>query len=145
MRIIIPFKIIKISDESYHLIMKMSINGKAAKVVLDTGASHSAFDIKKTKKFNIVKPTKRVSSTSGLGTNTMDSHHTIFKKIRIGELEIINYHAVLLDLSHVNQSYASINLPEVDGVLGSDILVEYNAIIDYEKKVLKLKIKKPKK
>ena len=48
----------------------------------------------------------------------------------------------MLDLSHVNQSYEQIGLKPIDGVLGSDVLLKYNAVIDYEKKILKLKFKK---
>ena len=75
----------------------------------------------------------------------MTSQFTNVKKIKIGELLIENYDVVLLDLSHVNHSYEQANLKTIDGVLGSDILLQYNAIIDYEKKILKLKFKKSKK
>ncbi|HLC83538.1 MAG TPA: hypothetical protein VJI69_06890, partial [Bacteroidia bacterium] len=79
------------------------------------------------------------SLSSGLGTNTMQSEQVTVKKIKIGELEIENYKTILLDLSHVNQSYEQIGLKPVDGVLGSDILLKFNAVIDYEKKILKFK------
>ena len=62
--------------------------------------------------------------------------------IKIGELEIENYRTVLLDLSHVNASYEQVGLKPVDGVLGSDILKMYKAVIDYEKKIVKLKFLK---
>ncbi|HET6225081.1 MAG TPA: clan AA aspartic protease, partial [Bacteroidia bacterium] len=83
--------------------------------------------------------------SSGLGTNTMQSQIAMLKKIKIGEVEIEDYKAVLLDLSHVNHSYDQINIGAIDGVLGSDILLKYHAIIDYEKCVLKLKFKKARK
>ncbi|MEO6302167.1 MAG: hypothetical protein ABIP51_03235 [Bacteroidia bacterium] len=75
----------------------------------------------------------------------MQSQTTILKKLKLGDLEIINYKTVLLDLSHVNQSYQLIGLNPIDGVLGSDILFQYNAVINYEKKLLTLKYKKIKK
>ncbi|OQA10334.1 MAG: hypothetical protein BWY67_01178 [Bacteroidetes bacterium ADurb.Bin397] len=46
---------------------------------------------------------------------------------------------VLLDLSHVNQSYEILKLKPVDGVIGGDLLKRYEAIIDYSKKTLVLK------
>ena len=72
----------------------------------------------------------------------MKSHFTSIKKIKIGEIEILDYKTILLDLSHVNQSYEQIGLKPVDGVLGSDILLKFNGVIDYEKKVLKFKFSK---
>jgi len=57
---------------------------------------------------------------------------------------MLDYEAVLLDLSHVNKSYEQIGLKQIEGVLGSDILLKYNAIIDYPKKELRLTYKKKK-
>lgn len=142
----IPFKILNIDNEGYHLLIKVTINGKASKLVLDTGASKTVFD--KSRITKIIKQKdfeKHDKLSTGLGTNTMESHFTVIKKLKIGKLEINNYKAVLLDLSHVNHSYSQIGLPKIDGVLGSDILNDYKAVIDYEKKVLKMKYKKSKK
>ena len=72
----------------------------------------------------------------------MTSELVTIKKLKIGDLEISDYKTILLDLSHVNNSYEQIGLKQVDGVLGSDILLKYNAVIDYEKKILKLKFSK---
>jgi predicted aspartyl protease len=143
---VIPLKVLDIAGEGFHLMVKMQINGKVANVIVDTGASKTVFDktaIEKFVKHNNFDNHDQMSS--GLGTNTMTSQTTIIKKIKIGTVEIENYKTVLLDLSHVNNSYSQIGLKAVDGVLGSDILLKYHAIIDYEKKILKLKIKKIKK
>jgi hypothetical protein len=142
----IPFKILNIDNEGYHLLMKMHINQKVARIIIDTGASKTVFDKTRIEKF--VKERNfhvHEKMSSGLGTNTMQSQLAVLKKIKIGEIEIKDYKAVLLDLSHVNQSYEQIDLGAIDGVLGSDILLKYHAIIDYEKCVLKLKFKKTKK
>jgi hypothetical protein len=74
----------------------------------------------------------------------MESQMTLLKKISIGDLVINDYTTVLLDLSHVNGSYQQIGLKPVEGVLGSDILLLYNAVIDYEKKILKFKYSRKK-
>jgi aspartyl protease len=141
----IPFKVLDISGEGYHLMMKLYINNKVAHVIIDTGASKTVFDKTRLEKYVSAKTFEEHESlSSGLGTNTMTSQLTLIKKLKIGELVLDNYTTVLLDLSHVNQSYDQIGLKPVDGVLGCDILLKYNAVIDYEKKVLKLKFKKKK-
>lgn len=143
MTTVIPFKVLNIDGEGFHLILKMYINKKLAKVVLDTGASKTVLDSTRIQSFvNHSNFETNDKLSTGLGTNTMQSHSTALDKIKIGDLVIVNYTAILLDLSHVNNSYHQIGLPQVDGVLGSDILVKYKAVIDYEKKVLKLKYKK---
>jgi hypothetical protein len=142
---IVPFKILEINGEGYHLIFTIHINGKPADVILDTGASKTVFDTKRITKYVKNKNfAAHEKLSTGLGSNTMKSHATILEKIRIGELEISDYKTVLLDLSHVNESYRQVGFPVIEGVLGSDILTEYKAVIDYEKKVLKLKYEKQK-
>jgi hypothetical protein len=146
MQTIIPFKILNIDNEGFHLLAKIYINHKVARVIIDTGASKTVFDKTRIEKF--VKERNfhvHEKMSSGLGTNTMQSQLAILKRIKIGAVEIEDYKAVLLDLSHVNQSYEQINLAAIDGVLGSDILLKYHAVIDYEKKLMKLKYSKTKK
>jgi hypothetical protein len=142
----IPFKILSIDKEGFHLMIKATINRKAANLIIDTGASKTVLDKARVEKFvgkNNFDAHDKLSS--GLGTNTMESHVTTLKKFKLGNIEIIDYKTVLLDLSHVNNSYEQVGLKAVDGVLGSDILLEYKAVIDYEKKTLKLNYKKIKK
>jgi hypothetical protein len=143
---IIPFKVLNIDNEGFHLLIKIHINRKVARIIVDTGASKTVFDKTNIEKF----VTERYfdfheKMSSGLGTNTMQSQLALIKKIQLGDIEILDYKAVLLDLSHVNHSYQQIGLLPVDGVLGSDILLQYKAVIDYEKKILKLKYTRPRK
>ena len=142
---IIPFKVLDIAGEGFHLLIKILINKKVAKVIIDTGASKTVFDNQRIKKY-VGKKTfeKHDILSTGLGTSTMTSELVSIKKIKIGELEIVNYKTILLDLSHVNNSYEQIKLKPVDGVLGSDLLLKYSAVIDYDKKILKLKFPKKK-
>lgn len=142
----IPFKILNIDNEGFHLLIKVYVNRKVARIIVDTGASKTVFDKTRIEKFVTERNFDvHEKMSSGLGTNTMQSQTTRIKKMKVGEIEIQDYKAVLLDLSHVNQSYEQIGLAPVDGVLGSDILLHYKAVIDYEKKILKLKQVRPKK
>ena len=139
MKTILPIKIFPIEDDGYHLKVSITINGVSAHVILDTGASRTVFDETRILEFvdhKTIEENERLST--GLGTNTMKSKKVVLNKIRLGAIEMTNYEAAVLDLSHVNQSYEKLGLANVDGVLGSDVLVDYNAVIDYEKKELRL-------
>jgi uncharacterized 2Fe-2S/4Fe-4S cluster protein (DUF4445 family) len=46
--------------------------------------------------------------------------------------------AAVLDLAHVNQAYELLQLPPIDGVMGSDILMQYLATINLKKMELSL-------
>lgn len=141
MNLRIPISVIELEPESYHLFIEGMINGKSVNLLVDTGASKTVFDINRIS--NYVRKRKKSfesfeKQTTGLGTNTMESHFTKLKKISIGKLEILNFKAILLDLTHVNQSYQLINQRPIDGVFGSDLLMKYKAVIDYKKRILKL-------
>lgn len=137
---LIPLKFLAIEGDGTHLLIAIKINGKKANMLVDTGASRTVFDINSISKFTSKKKFgKNNQLSTGLGTNTMQSHNTILKKVKIGKLEIENFEAILLDLKHVNESYEKIGLGTIDGVLGGEILVNFKAVIDYGKKQMKLK------
>lgn len=139
MAIKIPIRLLKIEGDGFHLQVKIKINGKVANAIIDTGASKTVFD--KTRIDNFLKLEKlsaHDSKSTGLGTASMQSHVVLLNKISIGKLEIPDYTAVVLDLSHVNQTYVMIGLKPIDAVVGSDIMQKYKAVIDYSKKTLSL-------
>jgi len=139
MKTILPIEIFPIEGDGYHLKITLFINGKPACMILDTGASRTVFDETRVSTFvdeDSIEEQDRLST--GLGTNSMESKQVILDKLKIGEITIKAYGAAVLDLSHVNQSYEKLNIKPIDGVLGGDILYDYNAIIDYEQKELVL-------
>jgi predicted aspartyl protease len=139
---ILPIELLFIEDDGFHLMIRAFINQKTAWMLIDTGASKTVFDREQIKKFMDEKEfgvNEKLST--GLGTNSMQTHSAILKKIEFGELVITDFKTILLDLSHVNESYHKLGLPAIDGVLGSDLLVKYSAVIDYKSKKLKMKWK----
>ena len=139
----IPIQLVSLEAEGFHLFIEAKLNGKSANLLIDTGASKTVFDINRISKF-IRKTKKSFESfeklSTGLGTNTMESHFTTVKKFCIGELSMEDFQVILLDMAHVNHSYDMLGLELIDGVLGSDLLMKYKAVIDFEKMILKLKI-----
>lgn len=139
MKTILLVEIFAIEDDGYHLKTTLQINGKTANVIIDTGASRSVFDesrIMNYINFDELEDHDRLSS--GLGTNTMVSKKVTLGKLQIGDISIDSYEATILDLSHVNASYEKLELKPIDGILGGDILHDYNAVIDYKEENLTL-------
>ena len=126
-------------DDGLHLNTSIFINGKKANMIVDTGASKTVFDSGRIKQFTgNNKLEKHKKQATGLGTNTMQSHSTMVNTLRLKNVVIKNYVALLLDLSHVNSAYKKMGMKAIDGVLGGDILNKHKAIIDYRKKTLQL-------
>jgi len=68
----------------------------------------------------------------------MERYYVICSELKLGKLIIENYEAPVFDLSAIKFAYEKLNLPPVIGVLGGDILMDYNALIDYKNLTLTL-------
>jgi hypothetical protein len=139
MTIKIPLRLLNIEGDGYHLQAKIRINGKPALVIVDTGASRTVFDkteIAKYLKSEEIGEHDKLST--GLGTNSMQSQYVVIGNLTLGKLKLDNFDSVILDLQHVNHTYDLIGLPCIAGVLGSDVLVAMNAVIDFRKKTMVL-------
>ena len=138
MTITVPLQIIDLHKDGYHPLVSISVYGKPFTLVLDTGASKTAFD-RETLLAEGIDLTASDSLSTGLGTNSMTSFTTILSDLWVGELQVSEFEVAVLDLSTINIAYRQLNHPEILGVLGGDVLMKYKAVIDYGKKILKLK------
>jgi predicted aspartyl protease len=139
-RISIPLQIIDLQEDGFHPLVNISVFGKPFVVVLDTGASKTAFDqsmLLQAHEHAIVTLSEKLST--GLGTNTMASSTAVIHDLYIGDFLIAEFEVAVLDLSTINIAYRQLGHPDVLGVLGGDILMKYKAVINYGKQVLKLK------
>ena len=138
-----PIELLFIEDAGYHLLVKARVNGKNATLLIDTGASKTVFDKGRILRFadeKFFKPLEKLST--GLGTSDMETHSIVLKKFQVGKLSLSDFEIIVIDLSHVNLTYAKLDLPAIDGVLGSDLMVKHDAVIDYRKKEMVLRWRK---
>ena len=134
----IPLQIIDMQEDGIHPLISVTLFNKPFTLVLDTGASKTAFDQ------TMVQAEGRQLTLSdrlstGLGTNTMTSSTAMISDLHIGDLLIDEFEVAVLDLSAINIAYGQLGHPEVLGVLGGDILMKYKAVINYGKRRLILK------
>jgi hypothetical protein len=135
MTITVPLQIIDLHGDGYHPLIEIKVNGTPYILVLDTGASKTAFDHDLLGQSGAaITASERLST--GLGVTNMNSSIAMIDDIQIGNLHIHDFEVAVLDLSTINIAYRQLNHPEVLGVLGGDILVKYQAVIDYSNKVL---------
>ena len=139
----LKIELMAIEEDGYHIFIDALINGGSARLLLDTGASRTVFDEDRIKVFLTKKNYrfKKFSKLStGLGTNTMKSRSIILDEFRLGETVFKDYHAVVLNMEHVNQSYQMLGHKQIDGVLGGDLLQELRAVVDYRKKEVRWRV-----
>ena len=134
----IPFQLISIEGDGYHIMIDGQINGQKAIFLIDTGASRTVFDLEGIRKF-VPEPdfleNERLST--GLGTNETPSMVVEIENMGFGDLQIQYYMAIAIDLKHVHLSYQSLGLPAIDGVLGGDLLASYRCVINYKTRKIK--------
>ena len=135
----VPINIISIEGDGFHLIAEGLINGKSARFVVDTGASRTVFDKERILAY-IDNPefNEKEGLSAGIGGTDISSFIFKLEELSFGELSVKDYQAVAMDLSNVNNSYAMLNIPPVDGVLGGDLLYKHKAVISYKLKKMRL-------
>ncbi len=131
----------RIEDDGFHLFVRARVNGMPARLLVDTGASRTVFDLERVQHFLPEEaPIEKLDKLSaGLGTNSMESHSLVLQKLKIGEISLKKFPVVAIDMKHVNDSYGMLGMEPVDGVLGSDLLLRCRAVIDYSRLRLTLR------
>ena len=139
MVVTVPLQIIDLNQDGFHPLLNIKLFGKKFTVVLDTGASKTAFDKTLLQQANeLALITESSILSTGLGTNSMASFTAVIHDMRIGSLKIPEFEVAVLDLSTINFAYAQMGHPQVLGVIGGDILMQYNAVINYGNRSLRL-------
>ena len=136
----LPLELIDLQGDGFHLLVEVVVFGQSFKAVLDTGASKSAFDMEI---ISSLAPADQIVHVPdhhaiGLGTTTMERYFVICPELRLGKLVIKDYEAPVFDLSAIKFAYDKLDLPSVIGVLGGDVLHQYQAVINYKKLTLSL-------
>lgn len=128
----IPLEIRPIREEGYHVFVEILVNGNPARMLLDTGASRTVFDTESLKELHQdLLLEENEDKATGLGSNAVDNFIAILDELSIAGCSLKEYQVGALDLQHVNMSYESMDMPPIAGVLGSDVLFAFKAVIDF--------------
>ncbi|WP_430615581.1 retropepsin-like aspartic protease [Flavobacterium sp. JP2137] len=125
-------------SKTQHLFLKAKINGISGDFILDTGASSSCIDFIHIEHFQICA-TDSNTKASGAGANGMLTQVSYKNHLQMGRWKKPAIDLVILDLSHVNIALEQYKSKTVHGIIGADILLKGEAIIDYKNSYLFLK------
>jgi hypothetical protein len=122
-----------------HIAVKSCVNGINSILLIDTGASNTIFD-RDNKAFNdtVFADVKGEGSGSGFNSEIPEICRGEIKSFKLGRLSVESREMIFTSMGHINKLYKSLKLPRITGILGSDILVEFEAVIDFGKGVLLL-------
>ncbi|MDR2038555.1 MAG: retroviral-like aspartic protease family protein [Bacteroidales bacterium] len=140
MKTTIPIEIVTLGeDNSFHLFVSGTINKKKCDLLIDTGASQTVFDASIIPEITEKKGIKQEIQSTGINAGELISSIGNIEKFKLGDLKRKNWKVVLIDLSHVNETYKRFSDKRVSGLIGSDFLLRHKAIIDYKRKELILR------
>lgn len=134
-------KLIQLNFETggYNLLARVIINGKPALLLVDTSSAKTVLDTDHLQKFvnqTELKRNPRKSMTSG--STSVYSYIATIETLELGSVVINNYKASAIDLSQINRTFRSMGNPQIDGLLGCDLLRHCKAVIRFEDRVLEL-------
>ena len=120
-----------------HLMLTLHYDGNPFNVILDTGASVTLLDMEVAAKLQLAMEKLDIEG-GGVGTAQAEVHQLPQREVGVGGFVMQDISLFAMDISHVNQALHNRDAVKIDGVLGSDILVKYSAIIDCKHRCLYL-------
>lgn len=122
-----------------HLYAEGKVNGIKGRFILDTGAGATIVESTKKDKFNmkVEADTIKATGAGGTGLEVQSSDGNVFELVA-GHAQK-NFTFKLLSLEHINGALRSLQLEEIDGIIGADFLSGRSAVIDYKNMILYFK------
>ena len=122
-----------------HITTTLSVNGKSCIFLIDTGGGATLIDKSKKYKFGL-EASKTGDYAAGIGS--VSALTKTSATLQINGYDIEENDLYLMDISYINSEFRKNHARQVDGVLGTDFLDKYEAVIDYSRCKLFLKIRK---
>ena len=129
--IILPLKPHFIDIDGVHLHLDAILNGTPVNLLLDTGASRSAISSKIASILDsgCENPVPHIESF-GFGDN-FDSYVAEVASFEFYGKLLENYQMAIFDFGPLNEMMGRMGFPEIDGMLGGDLLKAVGAKLDY--------------
>jgi predicted aspartyl protease len=128
-----------VRSQQNHLLVRAFINGRPAWLTVDSGAPVSAIALNRRKYFRL-KPIREQSSLPArVQINGAFNNVAIARELRIGGLSLVDEPVVTVDLGGSARAARMAHEPQIDGIIGADILFPTQAVLDCAKQLLILK------
>jgi predicted aspartyl protease len=118
-----------------HLLVQAEINGKPATFVVDTGAPMSAVSPDRAEHFGLKPVGPKSLLPKRLNINGAFNSISIARNLRLGVLNLVDEPMVLIRMADRRGAQR-----ESDGILGTDVLSPLNAVVDFDRMLLILKV-----
>jgi predicted aspartyl protease len=122
-----------------HLLVRAFINGRPAWLTVDSGAPVSAIALNRREYFRLKPISTESTLPARVQINGAFNKVAIARELRIGGLILADEPVVTVDLGGSARAARMAHEPQIDGIIGADILFPTQAVLDCEKQLLILK------
>ncbi|MBN2348453.1 MAG: clan AA aspartic protease [Bacteroidales bacterium] len=127
----IPIQVITLEEGSYHIFVRVHINGREANFIVDTGASKTVVDWNISDlEFYDNKPSEKLHAAA-VDNGQLKTRNAKLSSLQIGNIFIRDLEVAAIDLSHINKLYSDYSDAKISGLLGSDFLYKHKVIINF--------------
>lgn len=122
-------------------IIEVVINGHRRRFWLDTGAGLSVLSSEAATDCGIIPLSAVEAKALTSTTKKVGIQPAVIKEMRIGELEVRNHPAVIIDSENLEFKMLGMTFMKIDGIVGWNLIQNLDITIDYSKK--RISIRKP--
>jgi len=129
-----------IRSRQNHLLVRALVNGQEAWLTVDSGSPISAISISRREHFHLAGIALNSDLPARVQVNEGFGNMAIARSFRLGALTLLDEPLVMLNLKSPSPASRLINDEPVDGILGTDILLPLEAVLDCRAQTLILKM-----
>ena len=120
-----------------HLELDATVNGKPARLLVDTGASATVINKTSAERWGL-ECHENPGTAIGCGFAAPCGAARL-EKLKLADLEIGDVDVAVVDLSQINAGLEQAKAQPIDGIIGSKLMIERNGIVEYATDTLHLR------
>ncbi len=120
-----------------HLELDATVNGKPARLLVDTGASATVINKTSAERWGLqCRDNPGTAIGCGFAAPTETAR---LEELKLADLEIGDVDVAVVDLSQINAGLEQAKAQPIDGIIGSKLMIERNGIVEYATDTLHLR------
>ena len=137
---LVPIELLELEPDNYHIIIRAKLSQNEIVLLIDTGASktvlnNSLEEIEITETNEIAE---KGIQTAGISEGQIETSLGTIRHLTIQEFTLDELEIATINLDHINALYEQFTTVKIDGLIGSDFLNEFEAILNYRNQTLTL-------
>jgi hypothetical protein len=132
----IPFQVVELENESYHIIIDGQVEDVDLTLIVDTGASRTIIDKRFAEKLEKLPLGTENPMATGFSAEQIPVELYNISKMTLNGVTFKNIQSLTADLSAINEVYSNLTGKTIGGLIGCDFLLKKVKSIDFKRKYL---------